>query len=112
MRDLEAGNKAGRELAAWHDRLAQGRGKFSELARPGNVFPPLFIWLVTNSGEDLAGGFERAAEIYSARATHRIEMFLFAALPFSVVALGSMVVCQALTMAGMLGNLLNWLSLI
>ncbi|HWY76252.1 MAG TPA: type II secretion system F family protein [Verrucomicrobiae bacterium] len=112
MRDLEKDNKAGRELSKWHDRLAQGRGKFSELARPGSIFPPLFIWLVTNSGEDLAAGFERAAEIYGARATHRIEMFLYAALPFSVVALGSMVVCQALTMAGFLGNMMQWLSLL
>jgi type II secretory pathway component PulF len=110
MRELEAGNRAGRELATWQERLAQGRGRFSELARPGSVFPPLFIWLVTNSGEDLAGGFQRAAEIYSARATHRIELFLFAALPFSVVVLGGMVVCQALSMAGIVGQFMNILS--
>jgi len=90
---LEAGTRAGAELAAWRQRLASGRGKFSELAQPGRAFPPLFIWLV-GRGDDLAGGFQRAAEIYQARARHRAEMFLYSALPCSVLALGVMIISQ------------------
>jgi type II secretory pathway component PulF len=107
MQDLEAGTIAGRELAAWHGRLAGGRGKFSDLARPGKAFPPLFIWLVTNSGEELAGGFQRAAEIYGARAAHRMEMLLYAALPTTMLAMGTMVACQVLSMAGILFGIIN-----
>jgi type II secretory pathway component PulF len=110
MQDLEAGNKAGRELAQWHARMAGGRGKFSELARPGSAFPPLFVWLVTNSGEDLASGFQRASEIYSARAVHRTEMFLYAALPFTVVVLGGMIVGQILPLVATFTNFMNVLS--
>jgi type II secretory pathway component PulF len=107
MQDLEAGNKAGRELKQWHDRMAGGRGKFSELARPGPVFPPLFVWLVTNSGEDLAGGFQRASQIYNARAMQRTEMFLYAALPFTVVILGTMILGQVLPLVSVLTGFMN-----
>ncbi|MDB6112004.1 MAG: Type secretion system protein [Pedosphaera sp.] len=107
MQELESGSKAGRELAQWHTRMAGGRGKFSELASPGSAFPPLFVWLVTNSGEDLATGFERAAEIYSARARHRTELFLYAALPFTVVILGTMIVGQILPLVSIFTGLMN-----
>jgi hypothetical protein len=66
------------------------------MAAPGPAFPPLFLWLVANAGEDLAAGFRRAGEIYNARAVHRIEMFLYAALPFTILALGAMIICQIL----------------
>ena len=94
LRHLEQDTAAGREMSLWQDRLADGRGKFSEMARPGKAFPPLFLWLVGNAGEDLAAGFQRAAEIYTARAVHQIEMFLYAALPFSIIALGLMIIGQ------------------
>ncbi len=104
---LESGTRAGREIAHWHERLAAGRGRFADQARPGGVFPPLFLWLIANSGEDLPGGFQRAAEIYAARAAHRIEIFLYGGLPFAILALGFMVICQVLSLAGVLAQLMN-----
>ncbi|MDB6021019.1 MAG: Type secretion system protein [Pedosphaera sp.] len=94
LQQMEKGTIASAELAQWQARLAHGRGQFDEMATPGRAFPPLFLWLIANAGEDLAGGFRRTAEIYSARANHRIEMFLYAALPFSILALGAMICCQ------------------
>ena len=91
---LEQGTRAEPELAVWRQRLAAGQGKFSDLAPPGPAFPPLFIWLVGRGGDDLAGGFQRAAEIYQARARHQAEMFLYSALPCSVLALGVMIIAQ------------------
>ena len=104
---LEAGTPAGRELGEWHERLAAGRGRFFELARPSTRFPPLFIWLVANAGEDLAGGFLRAAEIYRARAANRAETLLYAALPCSIVMLGFMILCQILPLVRIITGFMN-----
>ncbi len=94
VQQLERGTPASAELGEWRNHLAEGRGKFADLAVAGRAFPPLFLWLVGNAGEDLAAGFQRAAEIYSARAVHRSELFLYAAVPTSVLLLGAMVACQ------------------
>jgi type II secretory pathway component PulF len=59
---MEQGTVASRELSQWHSQLTHGHGQFSEMAAPGRAFPPLFLWLVTNAGEDLAGGFRRAGQ--------------------------------------------------
>jgi type II secretory pathway component PulF len=91
---LEQGTRAGTELAAWRKRLAAGHGKISDLAEPGRAFPPLFIWLVARGGDDLAAGFQKAAEIYQARAKHRADMILYSALPVSILALGVMLISQ------------------
>lgn len=91
---LEANTRAGAELAEWQRRLAAGHGKFQDLAQPGPAFPPLFVWLVAQSREDLAGGFEQAAELYQSRSGYRREVLLFSALPCSVLALGLMLVIQ------------------
>src|SRR5262249_32413935 len=91
---LEQGSRAAIEPAGWRQRLASGRGKFSDLAEPGRAFPALFVWLV-GRGEDLAAGFHRAAEIYQARAKYRADMFLYSVLPCSVLALGVMIISQA-----------------
>ncbi len=96
VEQMEKGTAASGELAAWHTRLTHGHGQFEEMAKPGRAFPPLFLWLITNAGEDLGAGFRRAAEIYNARALHRIDMFLYAALPFSILALGGMICLQIL----------------
>ncbi len=96
LQQLEKDSPAGAELDQWKTKLASGRGKFGEMAKAGSVFPPLFIWLVANAGEDLAAGFQRAAEIYGARAVNRIEMFLYAVLPVSILALGIIIICQML----------------
>jgi type IV pilus assembly protein PilC len=91
---LEEGTCAGVELAQWRQRLASGQGKFPEMAPAGRAFPPLFVWMVAHAGEDLAAGFQRAAEIYQARASYRAELLLYSALPCSVLALGLMIVIQ------------------
>lgn len=91
---LEANTCAEAELAEWRRKLAAGSGKFADLAEPGRAFPPLFIWLVAQSGEDLAGGFQKAAEMYQSRASYRREVLLYSALPCSVLALGLMIVVQ------------------
>jgi type II secretory pathway component PulF len=91
---LEQGTRAGPELALWRHRLASGHGKFSDLAEPGRAFPSLFVWLVARGGDDLAAGFQKAAEIFQGRAKHRAEMILYSALPVSILALGIMIVSQ------------------
>jgi type II secretory pathway component PulF len=95
MRGLENNTPAGRDLARWQQRLSEGEGRFPQLAAGSRVVPPLFAWLVGSADEDLAGGFQRAAEIYESRANYRVEMLLYAALPVSIVLVGVMVVGQA-----------------
>ena len=94
VEQLERGTPAEIELARWRQRLAGGHGKFSEMAAGGRVFPPLFVWLVGQSGEDLPAGFQRAAEIFQARASYRAETLLYSALPCSVLVLGLVIVSQ------------------
>lgn len=94
VRQLEKNTPASAEIARWQQHLAEGRGKFSEMSESGRVFPPLFLWLIGNAGEDLAAGFQRAADIYGARAIYRIDMLLCAALPTTILVLGGMIACQ------------------
>jgi len=49
---------------------------------------------VRQSGEDVATGFQKAAEVYHERASYRIEMLLYGALPISILLLGQMVFWQ------------------
>lgn len=94
-RCMEDRTPAGAELALWREKLAQGQAGLRPMAESHALFPPLFFWLIQSAGEDLAAGFERAADIYHARAAHQIEMLLYAALPVSVLFLGAMIVTQA-----------------
>jgi len=94
VEQLEQATPAAIELAHWRQRLAGGHGKFTEMAADSRVFPPLFVWMVGQSGEDLAAGFHRAAEIYQSRASYRVETLLYSALPCSVLALGLVIVSQ------------------
>ena len=107
VQKLEAGTPASRELAQWQQRLAGGRGNFPEMAESGKAFPPLFRWLVGNAGEDLAGGFQRASEIYSARAVYQSDLFLHAVLPLSVLLLGAMILGQVFPLARTFAALMN-----
>ncbi len=91
---LEEGTPAGREISRWREKLSAGNGKFSEMASGGKVFPPMFVWMVANAGEDLGAGFQRASEIYQARSGYRTEMLLYSALPCAVLALGIMIIIQ------------------
>jgi len=91
---LEAGTPVRAELRHWKTRLADGHGTFANMVERSKVIPPLFLWLVAQAGEDLAKGFQRAAEIYRARALYRIELLLYAALPVSVLMLGIFIISQ------------------
>ena len=82
------------ELLAWQRNIAAGVKSFSAVASGSRYVPPLFIWLVDSAGEDIRAGFRHAAEIFEARATARTEVLLYAALPVSVLAVGSVVMLQ------------------
>jgi type IV pilus assembly protein PilC len=94
VENLETNRKARAELATWSRRLASGVSRFSEMAAGGSAFPSLFVWLVSSTGEDLAGGFHQAGEIYQARAAQRSEILLYAALPLVVLTLGVLILTQ------------------
>jgi type II secretory pathway component PulF len=91
---LEEGTVAAAELSQWQKRHEEGHSKFADMAVESKVFPPLFIWMVANAGEDLATGFRRASEVYRARALQRVEVLLQAALPVTVIFLGMVLVVQ------------------
>jgi type II secretory pathway component PulF len=110
LQRLEHGTRAETEIANWRQRLAAGLGKFSELAADGRVFPPLFVWLVGQSGEDLAAGFQRAAEIYQSRASYRTETLLYSALPCSILALGAVILSQVQPVVALFISFMNGIS--
>jgi type IV pilus assembly protein PilC len=107
---LESGTIAAKEIAQWRERLVSGHGKFSELAGSSRVFPPLFVWTVAQSGEDLALGFQSAADLYQNRAIYRSEMLLYSILPCSILALASMIIIQIVPVVGTLTSFLNNIS--
>lgn len=91
---LEAATPAGKTLAEWRRHVEAGRGKPAQWPVIAKPFPPLFLWLVQQSGEDPAAGFQKAAEIFQARASYRIELALYGALPVSILLLGLVIVWQ------------------
>lgn len=110
LRQMEAGSPAQQEIELWQNRLAAGHKNFSDLARGGRITPPLFVWLVAGSGEDWVSGFKHAAEIYSARSLHRIEMLLYAALPVCILGLGLLILNQGVPMVRIFIGFMNTLS--
>jgi type II secretory pathway component PulF len=104
---LEAATPAGRGLAQWRTLVETGQGKPTQWPAANPPFPPLFLWLVQNGGEDVAGGFQKAAEIYRSRASYRIELALYGALPISILLLGQMVFWQVAPMLKALIQLMN-----
>jgi type II secretory pathway component PulF len=94
LRGLEEGTPAATDLARWQQRLADGHAQFQSIADGSQVFPPLFIWIVSNAHEQLAEGFRQAGEIYRRRALYRIEAFLYAVLPVSVIVMGLAIFLQ------------------
>jgi type II secretory pathway component PulF len=109
VEQLEKGTPAETELARWRLQLAAGHGRISEMAAGGKLFPPLFIWTVSQAHEDLTAGFQRAAEMYQSRANYRIEMLLYSALPCSVMALGLVILSQIQPVILMFANLMQTL---
>jgi type IV pilus assembly protein PilC len=109
---LETTPQAAADLQNWKSRLAGGAVKFSEVAAGNQLIPPMFTWLVSGAGENLAEGFKRAAEIYHSRAIYRTEVALYTVLPLASLFLGAVVISQAflvismfLPMIAMLNNL-------
>lgn len=107
LRRLEGESRAGAALAAWEQRLAQGESRFADVVAGSGLVPPLFVWLVENGGEDLAAGFERAAETYRWRAERRTELLLSAALPVGVLIVSAVVFLQMKVLTGMITHLMG-----
>ena len=106
---LESGNPTANALARWRHLVEAGQGKPAEWQGDNRPFPRLFLWLVQKGGEDLAAGFQKAAEIYQARAAYRIELALYGALPVSILLLGQMVLWQVLPLVRTMTWMMNML---
>src|ERR1035437_5397382 len=104
---LESATPAAKALAHWRQLVEAGQGKPAEWTGDSRPFPPLFLWLVQNGGENVAAGFQKAAEIYQARASYRIEMVLYGALPVSILLLGQMVLWQAIPLVRSMSWMMN-----
>ena len=98
---LETSPQAVADLRGWKQRLAGGTIKFSEVAAGNKMIPPMFTWLVSGAGENLAEGFKRAGEIYHARAIYRTEVALYTVLPIASLLLGAVVLSQAVMLIAM-----------
>jgi type II secretory pathway component PulF len=105
LEKMESGTRAAAELGRWKARCAEGRAKFADVAAGGKVIPPMFVWLVAGAGENLAAGFERAAQVYHARAAYRSNVLLYAALPASLLFLGLVILAQMYPLAQMIFHL-------
>jgi type II secretory pathway component PulF len=91
---LESSTPAAAQLAEWRKLTEAGQGNPAKWPAPQRPFPPLFLWLIQNGGNDLASGFQKASEIYQARASYRIELLLYGALPVSILLLAQMILWQ------------------
>ncbi len=101
VEELENSAAAVADLRQWRAKLAAGVAKFSEVAAASRMIPPLFVWVVASTGEDLTAGFKRAAEIYHSRALYRTEVALYSLLPIASLFLGTIVLSQALLVISM-----------
>lgn len=106
---VESNSPAGPALAKWRSLVESGQGKPAQWPQTLKPFPPMFLWLVRKGGEDLAAGFQKAAEIYQSRASYKIEMALYGALPISILFLGQMVIWQIAPVFQMLIAIMNGL---
>jgi len=106
---MESNSPAAPALAHWRKLVEAGQGKPAKWTGDSRPFPPLFVWLVQKGGEDVAAGFQKAAEIYQARASYRIEMALYGALPVSILLVGQMVLWQAVPLVRSLTWMMNML---
>ncbi|NQT53571.1 type II secretion system F family protein, partial [bacterium] len=107
MEQLEKDTPAGLGFGSLQKRLADGHARFAEMAAASRVFPVLFTWMVDQGGEDMAAGLERAAQLYRTRADQRTEMLLYAALPTSILVLGSMLFLQLSSVVAPLVDLMQ-----
>jgi type IV pilus assembly protein PilC len=110
VEQLETSTAATADLQQWQKKLAAGITKFSDVAAGNRLIPPLFVWVVASAGEDLTAGFNRAAEIYYARAIYRTEVALYSVLPFASLFLGVVVLSQACLVISMFLPLISMIS--
>jgi type IV pilus assembly protein PilC len=101
VEQLETSPAASADLQGWRSKIASGAVKFSEIAARNRIVPPMFVWVVSTAGEDITAGFNRAAEIYHARAIYRTEVALFSVLPIASLFLGALVISQAFLVISM-----------
>lgn len=101
VEQLEHNPAAAADLRRWQAKLSAGVAKFSEVAAGNRLVPPMFVWIVSGAGENLAEGFKRAAEIYHSRAIYRTEVALFSVLPVASLFLGVLVISQAFLVIAM-----------
>ena len=106
---LESNSPAAPTLARWRQLVEAGQGKPADWPSDSRPFPPLFVWLVRKGGEDVAAGFQKAAELYRTRASYRIEMALYGALPVSILLVGQMVLWQAVPLMRSMIMMMNML---
>jgi type IV pilus assembly protein PilC len=99
LTELQSESRLRQELTLWSQRIASGVKQFSAIASGSRYVPPLFIWLVDSSGEDMRAGFHQAAEIFEARALARSETMLYAALPVAVLGIGAIILLQGYLVA-------------
>jgi type II secretory pathway component PulF len=104
---LEANTAAGRTLAQWRSQLQSGNGKPAQWSALS--FPPLFLWLIQSAGENVAHGFQKAADIYQARAAYKTDLALYGALPISILLLGQMIFWQVVPLIRALTQVMNTL---
>ena len=91
---LEPAPPVAKTLAQWRALLESGQGKPAQWPVSERPFPPLFLWLVRQGGEDIAAGFQKAADLYQQRASYRTELLLYGALPLSILLLAQMIFWQ------------------
>ena len=101
VEQLENNRVATADLQVWRTKLAAGITKFSEVATGSKLIPPMFVWIVSGSGENVSEGFKRAADIYHSRAIYRTEVALFSVLPLASLFLGVVVISQAFLVISM-----------
>jgi general secretion pathway protein F len=105
LQKMESGTRGAAELGRWQARCAEGHAKFTDVAAGAKIFPPMFVWLVAGAGENLAAGFERAAQVYHARAAYRSNVLLYAALLAALLFLGLVILAQMFPLAQMIYQL-------
>src|SRR5258706_2311778 len=59
---LESDTPAAQTLARWRSLIEAGHGKPEEWSGSTKPFPPMFVWIVQNSGENVTAGFQKAAD--------------------------------------------------
>lgn len=97
----------GPELDGLHERVRAGEKSVATVLKPSRLIPPLFAWAVSSSGNDLAAGFDKAADIYERRARYRTDLMLNLFLPVAIVVLGMIIVMQALPLFRWLGTMMQ-----